>query len=191
MKKILFSIILMIIMSITYAQVSINTDGSSPDASAILDVKSTSQGVLYPRMTNTQRDAISPVDGLTIFNTTTGCINYYYSVWYELCGVEANCAHTISLFDSYGDGWHGNNFLNVYVNGTLVLTNITLVSGSGPVNYTFSAGAMDDIQVTYTPGSWADECYYDFTDGTSALLVNDWYPNTTGTWNGNGVCPGP
>lgn len=46
--------------------------GGSPDGSAKLDVQSTSGGLLVPRMTTTQRDAItSPADGLIIYNTTT------------------------------------------------------------------------------------------------------------------------
>lgn len=50
--------------------VAINTDGANPDASAILDVKSTDQGLLIPRMTETQRDGISsPATGLIIFQT--------------------------------------------------------------------------------------------------------------------------
>jgi hypothetical protein len=45
---------------------------ATPDASAILDVTSTAGGVLFPRMTGTQRDAIgSPANGLVLYNTTT------------------------------------------------------------------------------------------------------------------------
>jgi hypothetical protein len=45
---------------------------SSPDASSALDVTSTTGGVLFPRMTGTQRDAIgSPANGLVLYNTTT------------------------------------------------------------------------------------------------------------------------
>jgi hypothetical protein len=44
---------------------------TNPATSAILDITSTTQGVLFPRMTTTQRDAISsPTAGLMIFNTT-------------------------------------------------------------------------------------------------------------------------
>ena len=43
----------------------------TPDASAKLEVASTSRGFLSPRMTETQRDAISsPATGLKIYNTT-------------------------------------------------------------------------------------------------------------------------
>lgn len=56
----------------TYAQVSIQTDGSNPDPSAMLDVKSTTKGILIPRMTFAQEQAIvSPAQGLMVFNTTS------------------------------------------------------------------------------------------------------------------------
>jgi hypothetical protein len=56
--------------SLGVSQVAINTDGSTSDSSAILDVKSTDQGFLLPRMTISQRDGInSPAMGLFIFNT--------------------------------------------------------------------------------------------------------------------------
>ena len=51
-------------------------------ASARLAVNSTTQGVLIPRMTTTQRDAItSPAVGLQIFNTTTSCVEYFDTFW--------------------------------------------------------------------------------------------------------------
>jgi hypothetical protein len=57
------------------AQVSISTDASLPDNSAMLDVKSTTKGMLIPRMTIAQRDAIvNPANGLLIFCTD----NYQY-----------------------------------------------------------------------------------------------------------------
>lgn len=46
--------------------------GTSLDATAALQVDSTTKGILFPRMTTTERDAISsPPDGLTLYNTTT------------------------------------------------------------------------------------------------------------------------
>ena len=50
------------------AQVSVNADGSAPDQSAMLDVRSTTKGMLVPRMTTLERDAISnPATGLLVF----------------------------------------------------------------------------------------------------------------------------
>jgi len=49
---------------------------STPDASAALDVSSTSKGLLLPRLSQAQRDAIaSPAAGLTIYNTDTNKLN--------------------------------------------------------------------------------------------------------------------
>jgi uncharacterized protein (TIGR02145 family) len=72
------------------AQVAITSDGSQPDGSAMLDVQSTTRGVLFPRMTETERDAIeNPAEGLLIFNTTTMCFDYYFaSSWKSFCGAS-------------------------------------------------------------------------------------------------------
>lgn len=58
---------------VSNAQIGIGTP--SPDASALLDLTSTTKGLLLPRMTTVQQAAIiNPAIGLTIFNTTTGQI---------------------------------------------------------------------------------------------------------------------
>lgn len=56
---------------IDIAQVGINTDGSAPHTSAMLDVKSTSKGLLIPRMTTGQRAILSigASEGLMVFDT--------------------------------------------------------------------------------------------------------------------------
>ena len=51
---------------------------TSPDASSLLDVSSTTKGVLLPRMTTTQVNAISsPSNGLTVYNTTLNTLCFY------------------------------------------------------------------------------------------------------------------
>lgn len=68
------------------AQVAVNTDGTAPDPSAMLDVKSTSRGMLVPRMTTAQRTAIAtPAAGLLVFDNTTQSF-WFYSAgsWVEL-----------------------------------------------------------------------------------------------------------
>ena len=50
---------------------------SSPSASAILDVQSTTKGVRFPNMTTTQKNAMADVAGIQVFDTTLGkmCFN--------------------------------------------------------------------------------------------------------------------
>ena len=55
----------------------------TPNASSILDITSTTKGVLLPRMTTTQINAIAaPVEGLEVYDTTLD-LKYYYNgtVW--------------------------------------------------------------------------------------------------------------
>jgi hypothetical protein len=65
MKQIIILLVYLLPIS-TYAQTGIGT--TTPDASAALDITSTTTGLLIPRMTAAQRDAItSPAQGLIIF----------------------------------------------------------------------------------------------------------------------------
>ena len=66
--------------------IAINVDGSSPDPSALLELKSDNRGLLIPRMTTALRDAIiSPAEALLIYNTDTECFNVYDGYWQSLC----------------------------------------------------------------------------------------------------------
>ncbi len=74
MKKLLLLLMAIVLIVLqANAQVGINTDNSAPDPSAGLDVKSYNQGVLIPRMTRAQRNAItSPAEGLMVYCTNCG-----------------------------------------------------------------------------------------------------------------------
>ena len=77
MKKIIACIIIVLsCMEITAQNVGIGI--STPNASAALDVTSSSKGFLTPRMTTAQRSAISsPAAGLIIYNTDCNAFNYW------------------------------------------------------------------------------------------------------------------
>jgi hypothetical protein len=87
MKNILILILLLTLTPVLKAQVAVNESGAAPDASAMLDVSSTTQGFLAPRMTKSQREAIgSPATGLMVFQTDDATGFYYYdgSQWKRL-----------------------------------------------------------------------------------------------------------
>jgi len=88
-----------------HAQVAINTDGSIPDNSSMLDVRSTSKGFLPPRMTQSQRIAITnPVAGLIIWcsdcNVSGELQVYNGTTWTNLIGGDAGATFPILTTNS-------------------------------------------------------------------------------------------
>ncbi|MEZ4966531.1 MAG: tail fiber domain-containing protein [Saprospiraceae bacterium] len=95
------------------AQVAINQDNSTPDPSAMLDVKSSDKGLLIPRMTTAQRDAIvSPATGLLVFDTDTE------SFWYRDSDSWVNLVAGWSLNGNAGTV-DGTNFIGTTDNVAL------------------------------------------------------------------------
>ncbi len=109
-------------------------------------------------------------------------------------GGGSTCTHTIDLYDDWGDGWNGGT-IDVTVNGTTVLNNISIANGTyGPQSHNFSAASGDNIQVVYTSGggSYDDEVNYDIYDGYGSIMVTDYYPYYDGTTYTNyGNCDAP
>jgi len=79
-------IVLLLLVAATFIQAQVGVGANNPNPSAQLEISSTSKGLLPPRMTITQRNAIiSPATGLIIFNTTNNALNIYFSgAWYQL-----------------------------------------------------------------------------------------------------------
>jgi uncharacterized protein (TIGR02145 family) len=154
--------------------VGINDTGASPDSSAILDVSSTTKGFLPPRMTTAERDAIvSPADGLLIFNTTTGCLNFSNNTnWHTLCGVIG--PGTIASLDCSGAIHNG-----------LLTSGVAAVNVNSVLSYTGGNGGSFNGQTVNSTG----------VTGLSALLTAGNFSNgsgsltftITGTPGGSGV----
>ena len=107
MKNVLFTI-LFVITSYTGIAQNVGIGTNSPNASAVLDASSTTQGFLPPRMTYAQRNAIvSPAAGLIVYCTDCGGgvgeLNYFNGTnWVStssiinLPSVNTDLAHDIS-----------------------------------------------------------------------------------------------
>lgn len=115
MRKItyLFVIALLMLSIDSFTQNVAVTDDDSYDAdpSAMLDVKSTTKGLLVPRMTSVQRGTIvSPAFGLLVFDTDVNCFYYYdTSGWINLSkgqawNVNPNYVFLTDINDKVGIG---------------------------------------------------------------------------------------
>ncbi len=135
--------------------VAINLAGTVAVPSALLDISSTTRGVLIPRLTTLQRDAIlSPAQGLLMYNIDTRSINIYNgsTAWLELfstAGPAVNAASSI-LSTSFQANWTTSagatnyyldvstsstfaNFVGLYTNldvGTAISQSVTGLSSA-------------------------------------------------------------
>ena len=125
MKKILLTAIIMATTGL-FAQVKIGDNPTTIGTSSLLELESTTKGFLPRRMTNDQMKAIaSPVNGLTVYNTTLNCLVYYVNGSF-------NCSHnapTLSapaapLGASYTTHYNGI-ISGVHVGGTELLAKQT------------------------------------------------------------------
>jgi|SRR6218665_74645 len=79
------------------AQVKVGDNPTNIKSSAALEIESTNKGFLPPRLSTTQRDAVSsPSEGLTIYNTDTKCLNFYSGTggWINPCTATSETEST-------------------------------------------------------------------------------------------------
>ncbi len=140
------------------AQVSINNTGDQPNSSAMLDVSSTSKGILIPRMTEAQRNAISnPIEGLMIYQTNNEPGYYYYSVtsfptgWKKVANGDETKIYGIYNIKVTGSGRIGDPY-----HITAGTHYIGEQFGGGTVFYVYDGGmhglvaSLDDISTSAT-----------------------------------------
>jgi hypothetical protein len=100
------------------------------------------------------------------------------------------CQHTVRLRDLFTDGWTGG-LVNVSVNGVTVLSNLTLVSGSGPLDFSFSANQGDVIRVfRISNGTFPNEMRVEVLNVSGTVVIANQLPSIAGVF-GNGNCPTP
>lgn len=104
--KSLLAIALFVSMAIfSQAQsVGFNSDGSTPNSSTMLDVRSTTKGLLIPRISAAERGGISlPVQGLMVYQTDSSAGYYYYNgtAWIQLGAASGSSQWTTNSSDIY------------------------------------------------------------------------------------------
>ncbi|NCG04663.1 MAG: DUF1566 domain-containing protein [Bacteroidetes bacterium] len=107
MKQFFTLLAAVLLTATTFAQVGVNNE--NPDASAALDITSTTGGLLVPRMTAAQRDAITATQGLIIF--CSDCASgegelqiKLTSSWKNTIGDDVNDPPPPAIGDTYQGG---------------------------------------------------------------------------------------
>jgi len=146
MKRKLFTWLTAITLAVaTQAQVKVGDNPTTVDPNAVLEMESTTKGMMLPRMTAVQRDAISnPTNSMLIYNTTEGCINIYSladTKWKSLCGDEAKGSaefsadcNSLLVTGTYTTGVAlnpSNNYLTLNVDVSSLGTYSILASSGG------------------------------------------------------------
>lgn len=131
MKKIIVLLLLLTPFILFAQSVAINTDGTQADNTALLDIKSTTKGLLIPRMTSAERTAIpAPALGLTVFDINT--ISYWIyrgdlnNGWVEMVHSQQN------YWTPTGIHIYNNNLGNVGIGTNTPASKLT-INGIDPV----------------------------------------------------------
>ncbi|HEY2727952.1 MAG TPA: tail fiber domain-containing protein, partial [Parafilimonas sp.] len=156
---------------------------TTPNKSSLLEVKSTTKGILIPRMTSTQKNAIaSPATGLLIYQTNSSAGFYYYNgtAWTavsskgantSLSNLTATTAVNEDLLPAINDSLNlGNNFFrwkDIYVQGNAYINDLTVGDGGSIVGTALGRDALSVNTGDFNTGIGADALTY----------------NTTGTYN--------
>ncbi|MCF8234642.1 MAG: hypothetical protein K9G67_06710 [Bacteroidales bacterium] len=173
------------------ARLTIETDGrvgigtTAPENSALLDVRSTNKGVLFPRLTENQIDSISdPVDGLIVYNTDDHSLyifNSYYYDWKQLDFGSGTIGTPFSCGDSVTDIRDQQKYATVSISGLCWLAQ------------NINVGTRIDSSVMQTDNNVIEKyCYRDVEDSCNTYGgLYQWnemmqYSMTEGS---QGICP--
>jgi hypothetical protein len=168
-----FILMLLVFGSTMFGQVAINPENSPPDNTAMLDVNSKDKGILIPRMTGEQRDAIrNPLEGLMVYCTDCtvngsldGSLSIYLSgTWktLSLCHCSAPVAGvnttspgqiTWNWTEVSGASGYRWNTINHYTSATemdtsLTITETDLVPGNTYTRFVWAYNSCGISEVT-------------------------------------------
>jgi hypothetical protein len=184
-KQILIIAILSIVFTGFSQNVGINSDGSTPDSSAMLDVASTSSGMLVPRMTAAQRGAIaSPATGLLVYQTDGTAGFYYYngSTWTQIGNASGATQWTTTgsnIYYNTGNVGIGTSSpdAKLEVNGNIKASQYK-VDETGYFQKQLIDGSTDDVVIGCDPNDFffyeRENNFYQFNiDGNAKLRIQE------------------
>jgi len=191
-----FILILLLFSNALFSQVAVNTDGSQPNNSAMLDVKSTTKGILIPRMTSTEIGAIiNPANGLQAFNTDNGKVYVFVfsdNAWKELsygtgtitptfvCGnpifdIRDGKSYTTILIGS--QCWFAQNLnIGARIDGSVDQSNNGIIEKFCYDNLEINCNVYGGLY------QWNEMMQYITTEGVQGICPTGWHIPTDAEW---------
>ena len=160
--KIIRNILLLFLFASNFSVAQVGIGNTDPDNSSMLDITSTSKGLLIPRMTSTQRGNISnAVEGLLVFDTDTASFWFYSGGWTQLVSGKSlvdSDANTGVEVDKNSDPDEdivrvktaGSERMIIDATGNTRIgdgTNNTYIESDGSLSYEGTATRYDDMKV--------------------------------------------
>jgi hypothetical protein len=147
--KYLFIVFFISSISSPFAQNNMGVGTLTPNPTSLLDLTANDKGLLIPRLTTSQRNAIiNPATSLLVYDTDFNCFYYFKPIqgWTDLCSnnVTINIANiqNDSLYITLSNGTIINAGYVTGPQGPIGLTGPTGATGpQGPIGLTGPAGA--------------------------------------------------
>jgi uncharacterized protein (TIGR02145 family) len=168
MKKQTQRVVLLAVCSLFFyagnAQVKIGDNPTTIDTSAMLDVESTTQGFLPPRMSTTQINAITlPATGLMVYNTTIPCLQVNdgtltspsWNCISGLAGVPVDSVGSIASLACAGATHNGTLDSGQVASGVSSVISYTGGNGNAHIGQSVASTGVTGLTATLASGSFA------------------------------------
>lgn len=168
MRLILFLLLFhLVTVSASTQSIAVNNDGSPPDPSAMVDIKSTSKGLLAPRMTTAQRNAIvNPATGLIVFDTDLNRFLFRGSTGW----VEVTAGSSTNFWSLNGTNIINNNTGYVGIGINTPISPLDVARGNSFYGTAIFRGTNNTSHFNYGPN---EDTYIRGGKSSSSVIVND------------------
>ncbi|TYP71038.1 hypothetical protein, partial [Aquimarina intermedia] len=155
------TLLLLIFLNLTaaVAQVKIGDNPNQIDANSLLELESSNKVLVLSRVSTTQMNAITPLNGALVYNTDQDCVYQYTgSTWESLCSI----IETTTLLLDNNDG----TFSYTNEAGTTVNINKAFLTNNGDGTFTFDNGNGSPVNFVGTDSQTAVQVAFDDTAST-------------------------
>ncbi|WP_378185440.1 beta strand repeat-containing protein [Aquimarina sp. W85] len=155
--KITLLILIFLNLSAVVAQVKVGDNPNQIDANSLLELESSNKVLVLSRVTTSQMNAITPLNGALVYNTDQNCVYQFTgSVWESLCSIIET---TTVVFDN-NDG----TFSYTNEAGATISISKALLTNNGDGTFTFDNGNGAPINFVGTDNQTATEVAFDDTN---------------------------